>query len=508
MTLPDTAYSGHSPQRVRRRSRSVRRVEGRAVLVRPWYSRPHFQFAFLMLVALALGGGGSRQGLLNLAVQLAAFAVLGVNRERAARFFWEAPRGLLILIGLTLALPLVQLVPLPPAVWTRLPGRGVVSQSLSLIGEQGAWMPFSLDPNRTAIALAAVIACLPFAILAATMERAKARWVPGTIAAAGALSMALGAVQLAQGNRYLVVDPSGAVRSQLYATFANHNATGLFFVLCLICLPMLRFDWLAKRLKGTRQFGSSSAKAELARNMRLVRLALGTVFALCTILTQSRSSIVILALVLVWTGWRNRALLLPGRRDVVRRDAVRPARFGRHAVLAVAAVIALCAAGLVANTSTVRKSFSRFDSIQDARGAIWTDTTSVIHRFLPLGAGVGSFDEVFQLDESLENVATGRAGRAHNDYLEVLVESGGMGIALVLGWIGWVALQLRRGDGLVRGAAGVLACIALQSLVDYPLRNMAMLAIASAMIGLLARRDGKEQGSRLSADVPCEGHRP
>ena len=115
--------------------------------------------ALLLLgIAIILGGGGVRYALMNAAVQLAALALLAV-RPACVRTFWQAaPTGLRILLIATLALPAIQLVPLPPALWQALPGRDLVAESLALAGSPGLWMPLSLDPGRTLVALVGLTA--------------------------------------------------------------------------------------------------------------------------------------------------------------------------------------------------------------------------------------------------------------------------------------------------------------------------------------------------------------
>ncbi|MBV1916928.1 MAG: hypothetical protein KUG65_02530, partial [Sphingomonadaceae bacterium] len=106
-------------------------------------------------------------------------------------------------------------------------------------------------------------------------------------------------------------------------------------------------------------------------------------------------------------------------------------------------------------------------------------------------------------DESLEYLDERRAGRAHNDYLELVVESGVVGIVLALGWIGWLG---RRGWSAVKGgidpstqAAGLaIGVILVQSITDYPLRNQALLCVAAFMVNLLGR---SPRGSPKAADV-------
>jgi O-antigen ligase len=84
--------------------------------------------------------------------------------------------------------------------------------------------------------------------------------------------------------------------------------------------------------------------------------------------------------------------------------------------------------------------------------------------------------------------------RAHNDYLEIGLEAGLLGYLAVVAstivivamfWRSWRAVQAMHSQ-LVFGAA-VLLLIALHSVVDYPLRSMAIACLVGLASGMLAR---------------------
>lgn len=105
---------------------------------------------------------------------------------------------------------------------------------------------------------------------------------------------------------------------------------------------------------------------------------------------------------------------------------------------------------------------------------------------------MGTFDEVFQIDESLENLTKKRAGRAHNDYIELSIEAGPLGLGLAAAWvvlIAWLSWCARQSSQRWTAWAGstLLIAIAMQSITDYPLRNQTILAFAGFALLLLAR---------------------
>jgi hypothetical protein len=110
---------------------------------------------------------------------------------------------------------------------------------------------------------------------------------------------------------------------------------------------------------------------------------------------------------------------------------------------------------------------------------------------------LGTFVPVYQMFEKPSDVAVAQANHAHNDLLEVWLETGLVGPLLLSVFLLWFARQailawrgtnLRIGDfdrGLVRAASIVIALLIAHSLVDYPLRTSAMMAVAAFAIALL-----------------------
>lgn len=89
----------------------------------------------------------------------------------------------------------------------------------------------------------------------------------------------------------------------------------------------------------------------------------------------------------------------------------------------------------------------------------------------------------------------------HNDYIEITIEAGAPGLALValwlvlLWWLSWRARESRM-RWAAWAASGFLLAIALQSITDYPLRNQTILALAGFALLLLARIAAAEPETR------------
>jgi O-antigen ligase len=424
----------------------------------------------LIVLACLFGGGGVAYGLANLVLQLAAILMLALNGQAVAKFVAGGPRGLALLSIATLALPLLQLIPLPASIWSTLPGRELLQESLKAAGA-GDWHPLTVSTARTLVSFLGLIA--PFALLAlclrdlseATLRRAVLAFV-----GMGLAGVLLGAIQLLGGPGAARIYPETLNPEAMVGFFANRNSTAIFLVCCLLLLctrpssRLFSLEWIA----------TASA---------------ATLLTVGVVLTQSRTGLVLLILPLCLGLLRGAtALLARGRYPVGGK--------GGRIVLASLLVAATALLGLAASAGTVPESrfdmvLARFNKSEEQRPAIWEDARFSAERFWPVGAGMGTFDEVFQIDESLENISPRRAGRAHNDYIEIAIEAGAAGFALIALWTCWVLWAAWSGLGRQRrwyalAGTGILLAIALQSLLDYPLRNQTMLCMAAFAIVLLA----------------------
>jgi O-antigen ligase len=137
------------------------------------------------------------------------------------------------------------------------------------------------------------------------------------------------------------------------------------------------------------------------------------------------------------------------------------------------------------------------DTVSDARVAIVRNTISAARAYMPFGSGLGTFVPVYQLFEKPADISVSYVNHAHNDFLELWLEAGIPGLLLLMVFIGWLVRQTivvwRKGEAngeridcnLMKFAAVVLVLLLLHSLVDYPLRTAAMMAVVAFASGLL-----------------------
>ena len=419
---------------------------------------------------MVLGGGGSPSPKAEIIVQLGFVAALSAWLWWAPKHGFaqlnDIPKPLIWLGAALLALPLIQLVPLPPAIWQALPGRDFQQASLGLVGAQDSWRPLSISPPRTLAALLALVPAVALMWAAASLPSRDRRFVILAIAAVSVAGAALGALQLAGGDgAFQLYELSH--RGWLTAFHANRNAA----VDVLLIGSLALSAW----------FAGKSMPGPVARRRIPILLAGQGVLLLAAVLTGSRMGIVLILPVLAINAMILKSVGMGKMLDIALRAA---------AVL-VAAMLAL--PWLLSGNARLAEVASRFDVAGDARILLWRDTVSAIEAFFPVGSGIGTFPVAFGPYESFESLSPASINRAHNDYLEFLLEAGLLAPVLIAlgacalfaaGRKAWRECPWDRAPQIF--ALGTLAVIALHSFVDYPLRNMAIACLAGVAAGLLS----------------------
>ena len=417
----------------------------------------------LFLAALLIGGGGRDSQLSNLVVQLIALAIAWFGREQLLEGWRRLDLPLKILLVLTYLVPILHLIPLPATLWSSLPGREVVAQSYQLIGLEGAWAPISMTPSITALALTGLIAPTLILLLIANLSQ-KEQWkILVIIGACGVVNLAFGAVQLMSQNEFGNLYGS-RVPDYLYGLFVGHNASGMFFFIATLSMIELVFRY---RLRGAALVLATGA---------------GLLFFIATFLTQSRAAIAMQLISVILLSYH--LMKLAGHVRSPKRSMTVVA-----ASLVAVVVVGVGLASSAQNLGRLSQVVERFESDTSNRPELWSDAYVSAETYWPVGSGVGTFDEVFQLDESLETLVRLKAGRAHNEYLEIAIDSGLLGVLTLFMWLVYALFKLSSGGyrhGISRAyVGGIIFAFAAHSMLDFPLRNQAMLCMAGMIVGLL-----------------------
>ncbi|MDH3626642.1 MAG: O-antigen ligase family protein [Acidobacteriota bacterium] len=330
-----------------------------------------------------------------------------------------APRWLLIVPWLMVALGLLQLVPLPDGVLEILVGKShALRQSVAEWQGMEAVLPRTLS-SVPAESLDATLRLLAYcgiglATIVAFRRRRDLRLLAWGICGAATFQAAYGSYEFLSGRqqifgyvkRFYLEDASG--------TFINRNHFANFLA---ISLPFLWFLLLESL---TTREAASTWKQRILRWTQRETLRRWTLLVCLSIvyvglaLSNSRAGLI--------AGSLATALVLFGS--------------GRRRVVVTVVLIAL----LVPTTYLVTRQEltvgERFVELEDnlrkpgGRPTVWAATTQIVRDAPVFGAGVGGFEWVFPLYRP----ATIRThwDHAHNDWLQLAAETGLVGLGLAL----------------------------------------------------------------------------
>ena len=429
-----------------------------------------FVCAALLIAAALLFGGGPR-GMGDAVVQLAmlpclALAVMRWNRADATR--WE--RAFAVWCLCVLALVALQLMPLPPALWSSLPQRASVLADLTQAGVASDWRPMTLDAWATVRAGVAFVTFAATWCLCTTLGTQVQRRLLLVALGLGVALAFFGFAQAAAGPQavrfYTFHHPIGAIGS-----FANRNH---FADLLAMLLPIS----LAFAAQAQREMRATAAAWAFAAT---------AVLWLAAALTFSRTGFLLASCALALS-----AAILWWPRAGMSRRWIAP-------VFAIA--IAVLAVGHYAWDGLMQRLAQ--DPMDDLRWQYLRHGLEAMHAYLPWGSGLGTFPWVYAPLEPLAEMGSTFAERAHNDPLQIAIEAGLPGLALAAAFILLTGIKAARSfliwraqplkdDPIQSVIAIALAVPLLHACVDYSLRTLAVAVLAGV---LLSYRGGGRQAT-------------
>lgn len=434
---------------------------------------------FVVLILLIFLMGGSSRGDVVLLVVLRPVAALFAAYAAATISLSELQRVRvpLAFLGSLALLISLQLVALPPSIWMALPERQLIAELSRQIGMENVWRPLAMSPEGARNALFSLL--VPLAVLlnfARLTERQRGLVLP-LFWLLAMLSVLLGALQLVgqnDGPLYFYQWTNGTLP---VGFFANRNHQALFVATGIVTGSVVLV--MAQRRELPRFVGAIAAMTFVLFPPFL--LAVG-----------SRAGLVIGAAMFVpaaFIAWRG---FLQDR-----YRAAEPSRKKHMTALAVVGVTAV--AGLFAYLLTLSRSlaFSRLttQSInEDLRARVLPTVIDMVESQFPVGAGFGGFDSSYRQIEPDSLLMPSYLNHAHNDWLEFALEGGALGLVILAAFIVWLALRLasmwRQTSIALQlqavACAGIALAFAAGSVVDYPLRVPAGMALFACVVGLVS----------------------
>ncbi len=337
---------------------------------------------------------------------------------------------------------------------------------------------------------------VPFATMALVAKAGRRMWEPmlTCLLAIGLFSGALGFLQAISPNNISLHFYQDTGLSSSVGVFSNRNHQG---VLLASLFPMLA------------AFASQDSHSADQRKFRkLSAVAIGILLIPMLLVTGSRAGLVagVVGLVSVSLIYRPHGFPLSPKRNV--RRSLLPYIFGTSVVVAVV----MSALAVSRDEALVR--FLNSGGESEERLKIWATLPQIVYQYWPVGSGIGSFVEAYQVYEPYDRLTYLYVNHAHNELIELMITAGLPGLIsavmplLLWVWAAWRTFQLRKspirsGEAVfVRLGLTILLILGLASLVDYPLRTPALssLAIVAAIwieIGLRRLQSGNRSAEGL-----------
>ena len=310
---------------------------------------------------------------------------------------------------------------------------------------------WTLSPSRSLDSAAFLVAILGFGLFVSSLTQASQKRLIRFVFLGLSINLVISVIQLSYsgGTRMEGVFPF-AITSALFAN-ENHFSSFVFAVVPLIAWQLL----------------SVSNRAILF--IIVTGLIVAIMFAV-----GSRAGMGISAGIALFSFFW---FLLPDAKPV-----------SRLVLLTMAAFIVLTA--LV---------FSDFEGALEAdlRSTFFKNTISAIGDHWLFGTGFGTFPIIYPQYEAVDEVRRNFANHAHNDYLEVFLETGLFGVLLFFGFVTLLAYNMFRSP-LSQAAGLSILAILIHSGLDYPLRTMAIATLFATLSAIVFSNGNGEERSGSS----------
>jgi len=423
-----------------------------------------------LLAAVVFGGAGINSPFAHALIVVLGLVVLAI---RLPRLDWQgAGAGMRYVAWLFLAcvvLGLLQIVPLPTALWAGLPGHQLAAEIAAAVGS-GGWRAWSLSPDRTLESMTALVPPAAGVLIAVQASAEQRRAILRFILLVALVSAMLAIIQISAGPGSAPVLFATRHRGLGVGLFVNRNHFALFLLLTMQIAALPGIPTLA----GQRSRGGAPESQSIEWLLRagaLVLLSLGV------LATLSRTGTFLLPVALVAAILTNRRGRLKGR------------------VVLIGVVVAILLALALSAAPPVQALLERYTTAaEDKRFDFWVNTILAVRDALPLGTGFGTFTLIYPTVEPLAQLEPDVVNHAHNDLLELVLEGGLPGVALLIAWLAVIVMLVIRARGVAQSrrerllpvivAVGVGLTLAA-SVVDYPIRMDAIAVVLALLVGML-----------------------
>jgi len=407
---------------------------------------------------------------------VAVLVGLALATQLSSRRKLDRISPMVALLGVAIALTVLQLIPLPSAIVHALdPTNATLRADGTHLANTSTWSCLSMDVAGTLRGLTYLLILLGVALVSlrlAASERGRFLLVGGVAIACGLVAIVTALHLIVNADTIYGVYDVPALEPVI-GPFVNPNHFG-----CLMAFGATISIGLAFYEKQTAVW-------------RAVWVLTGVGCTALALLSESRGAAVSLAIGVVVTA----ALLISRRLGDVSRGVRRRTAFDQFPIIIVLTLgfglAVYSSAGGVAE-QLGRTSLGELEH-KTSKFAAWKASTELLHESPWIGVGRGAVEPVFT--HVFPSTAYATFGHLENEYIESVVEFGVPGaivLAVILGWCVLTGLRRWRDGPLAAAALGGLAGVMFQSSVDFGVELLGVgvpVVIVAATLQLVPLRE-------------------
>lgn len=449
-----------------------------------------YYFCFFIVALSVLGGANENHWMANvtllyLAAPLFASSVYKLmTKEKLS----EETTKVLPWLSMAFLLPFLQLVPLPEHIWRALPFHDIAARALLAAGINHPTGSLSLAPNLTWVGLLSTLPSLSIFLAMLLFNLNEKISITRVILICGIINAFFGLLQVSQNSDAAAYLYPGLSAGDAVGFFKNRNhlASQMYALLPFAILILLESLNLNTK---------SSRRRKIIKNYPLFLLGLTCIFVFIVtcIFARSRAGVIILMLALIGISF------LPDWKNI---------RFSANEsgkrIYSKAFGFLIGFSFLFSLEYGFFRIMQRFenDSLYGIRAEIARNTLNATSRAFPYGTGLGTFQKIYSVIEPIEDVVPHKfVNHAHNDFLELFLETGAAGLLIVMGFMFWYIRHLlkawrhpnldSRSLYMTRASCIAIGLLLLHSFFDYPLRTHILMGLFALCCALLVSSDAE-----------------
>lgn len=429
-----------------------------------------FFFSAILLIVAPLFRAGNRPIPVMVLELLGVFILLWVLWNRENRIV--IPKSL---YGFVLALfltPVTYLLLFPVGFIENLPSRELYHSVLKWIENNGIegsqYSTLSIVPYETYASFFRLIPPIAIFMAALCLPVKKLMWLCYIFLFMAFMEALLGIAQYLSQNDlfYLGMNYSNFAQG----TYPNRNHFAALLEMAIPMVVVLALVELSKRLRHSFRIKKM--------NMLFIYLLVVAVLLLAAILSHSRTGIFLAFLSMMTTIFIFRNLF---------------SKIYKRFVVGVIVLIPLAVMLSGSGISLINR-FITDSPLEGGRAVIFKQTIQGISEFFPVGSGPGTFSYIYRAFQPIDQ--THHIRHAHNDYLEIIFETGMIGLVLltifflffVLRWKKLLKFEKRAFTYVQYGAGIGMTALLLHGLVDFNFHIPANVIYFSLLAGVFFHR--------------------